>query len=384
MDSKNYTCIFGGGAIRGVAYIGAMQALKELDIKINAYIGSSVGSIFAAFCVLGYSHEEVREILKEFNAFMFKDLNFGIGPDFAFSKGDVFENWIRENIEEKFYGKNYQKGENPPVTFRDIEKDLYICTTDLKTNSQFIFSKQNTPDYEIAKAIRISSAFPGLMKPVEYEGKYLVDGDLAKSIPLWKFSAELLNKDSRILEFRLEGCRDCMNFKNVFDYFNTVYSTMSNFSSENIAEIYNKKDNFDYIIIDTKDVLLLDFQMASDMRDNISKLGYDTTKKYFTETLVQKKQKLLPIYQNILNMLINLKPLIKAGKADSAKRLLADFILNNSCDEYKNIDFTFKNDFKKFQTEFLNDIANHSFLPLHTINNKIEHSKILQGLIEKC
>ena len=383
MDSNKYICIFGGGAIRGVAYIGAMRPLKELGIKTDTFIGSSVGAIIAAFCAIGYSSEEVRLILNEFNAFMFKDLNFSIGSDFSFSKGDVFEDWIRDNIEKKFYGEEYKKGENPPVIFKNLDKSLYICTTDLRTNSQFIFSKKETPDFEVAKAVRISAGFPGLMKPVEYENKFLVDGDLAKSLPLWKFDKDLLNTDNRILEFRLEGCRDCLNFKNVLEYFNSVYSTISNFSSEQIVETYQDKDNFDYIIIDTKDILLLDFQMPNEMRDKLAQNGYETTMKYFTETLVKKKRKLLPQYEKTLNAMLKLKPLIKYGKTDGARRTVLDFICETTS-EYNNIDSVFLNDLIKFKASFLRDIKDYKFLPLHIIENKIEHTKVLQGLIERC
>ena len=30
-----YTCLFGGGAIRGLAYVGAIRALEELDIEFD-------------------------------------------------------------------------------------------------------------------------------------------------------------------------------------------------------------------------------------------------------------------------------------------------------------------------------------------------------------
>ena len=31
-----YTCLFGGGAIRGMAYIGTIRALEELGIELDA------------------------------------------------------------------------------------------------------------------------------------------------------------------------------------------------------------------------------------------------------------------------------------------------------------------------------------------------------------
>ena len=129
--SLNYTCLFGGGAIRGAAYAGAVKALEEIGINPVNIAGSSVGSIVAALVALGYSASELREIFLDVNFALFRDFQFGLGPQFALSKGELFLDWIRELIEKKFYGDSYQKGKNRSVTFKDIEKNLIIITTDL-------------------------------------------------------------------------------------------------------------------------------------------------------------------------------------------------------------------------------------------------------------
>lgn len=375
----SYTCIFGGGAIRGVTYVGVVKALKELNVDIKAYVGSSVGAIFAAYCSVGYDADEFLKVMYDFNAFMFKDINFSIGQDFSLSKGEIFENWIREAIEKKYYGESYKKGENPPVTFKDIDKNLSILATDLATNTRFVFSKENTPDFEVAKAVRISSSFPGLIKPAEIDGMYLVDGDLAKSIPLWKDLN--LDRDTRILEFRLEG--NCMNLKSVLDYMNSVYSSMSYFCTENIIQTYNNNDMFDYILIDTKDVLLFDFQITNEQKDSLAKIGYDTTISYFKNTLLEKKKRMLPLYQNMLSSLLKLKELVKASKVSAIKDLVFDYLCNLS-EDYLDMDEEILNDAKKFKSCLFKDISCGKFLPFSHINNKTEHVKTLQGLIERC
>lgn len=383
MKSNDYVCIFGGGAVRGMSYIGAIKAMRELGINCKALAGSSVGAIFAALYALDCSTEEIKDILYDFNVFMFKDLNFGFGTEFAFSKGDVFEEWIREQIEKIFYKTKYSKGENPPVTFKNIQKDLYVSTTDLKKNEQFIFSKENTPDFEVAKAVRISACFPGLMKPVEYEDKLLVDGDLAQSVPIWNSVGKLFDYDARILEFRLEGARENVNLKSVLDYFNSIYSTFINFCSDSIAQRYNNKDNFDYILIDTKNVLLLDFNISKEEKDKISENGYDTTLKYFTKILVNKKKKLLPLYESISDLLNSLKKSIKENKIIKTKKLIFEFFTLNS-DNFDNLDEKFIKEFKNLKNQILKDISDISILKIPKLNNKTEYIKCIQGLIEKC
>lgn len=377
MNSKKYICIFGGGAIRGVVYPGAVKALEELEIEIPTYVGSSVGAIFAALCSVGYKSSDLSKILHEFNAFMFKDINFSIG-EFSLSKGEIFENWLREKIEATFYGDSYKKGENEPVKFSDISKDLFILSTDIKTNRRFVFSRYSTPEFEVAKAIRISSSFPGLMKPAEIDDKILVDGDLAKSLPLWKGIKEL--DDCRILEFRLEG--NCMNLKSVLDYMNTVYGSMSYFCSENLSDIFGEKEKFDYIIIDTKDVLLFDFQMSNDEKDKLAQIGYDTTIKYFTKTLVDKKRLILPFYENSLDILKNIRAKIQQNNIKEIKNLIIKFSLQKD-DLIKNADMTLISESKNILFELSKDLEENFFGFSNIIKNHRKHLVDIENLIKR-
>lgn len=377
MKSDKYICIFGGGAIRGVAYPGAVKALEELQIEVSQYVGSSVGAIFAALCSVGYKSTELSKVLHEFNAFMFKDINFSIG-EFSLSKGEVFEKWIREKIEISYYGEMYQKGKNAPVTFSDIEKDVFILSTDLKTNKRFVFSKYSTPNFDLADAVRISSSFPGLMKPAEIEDKILVDGDLAKSLPLWNGIKELDTKNTRIVEFRLEG--NCMNLKTVIDYMNTVYSSMSYFCTENLENIYGDKDKFDYILIDTKDVLLFDFQMSNDEKDKLAQVGYDATIKYFTKTLVDKKRLILPFYKKTYDILSKLKTKILQNNIKEIKNLIIKFSLQDDVLS-QNADAELLKETKKFLTDLSKDLEENVFGLLNTVNNQKQHLKKTDELI---
>ena len=225
-NALKYTCLFGGGAIRGAAYVGAIKAMDEVGINPVNIAGSSVGSIVAALWAVGYTYKEIKQVFMDVNFDLFKDIQFGLGPQFALSKGELFLDWIRELIEAKYYGKEYIKGKNRAVTFADIEKNLTVITTNISNFECQEFSKATTPDFEIATAIRISSSMPGLMKPFEYNNTLLVDGDLQKSMPMWKLSKNLLKDDERVLEFRLEGDYNGAD-KNALDYINTVYSCIT-------------------------------------------------------------------------------------------------------------------------------------------------------------
>ncbi len=294
-NSNKYTCIFGGGAIRGVSYIGAIQALDELNISVETIAGSSVGAIFAGLLAVGYNADEIKELFLKVNFDLFRDIHFGFGKAFALSKGEVFLEWVREMIEKKFYNTAYKKGENLTVKFKDLDKDLVIITTDLTNFKCKEFSKIETPDFEVATAIRISSSMPGLMTPVFYENAELVDGDLQKSWPLWKLSDTLNSSTERILEFRLEGDYD-KDGKNAIDYLNTVYSCVTSIATKGIEQTYGNYDKYDFVTINTGDVLIVDFNISKEKRIDLMNVGYTQTMEYFKNILPEKRKELSKDY----------------------------------------------------------------------------------------
>ena len=69
-DNFNYTCLFGGGAIRGAAHAGVVKCLEELGIHPHTIAGSSVGAMVAMLYAVGCTAEELSEA--------FLSVNFGI------------------------------------------------------------------------------------------------------------------------------------------------------------------------------------------------------------------------------------------------------------------------------------------------------------------
>lgn len=385
--SFKYTCLFGGGAIRGVSYIGAVKALEEFGIAPTTLAGSSVGSIIAALLAVGYNSAELKEIFLKVNFDLFRDISLGLGTVFALSKGEVFLDWLRDLIESKFYGEKYKKGANRSVTFKDIDKNLVIITTNLSNFECKEFSRYETPDFEIASAIRISCCMPGLMKPIEYNKTILVDGDLQKSWPMWKLSKNLLLNDERILEFRLEGYYDDNNNNlSGLDYANAVYSCMTAMSTSFITNIYAGKDKFDYIVLNTGDVVVVDFNISAGKRNELMKIGYDQTMEYFKKSLPGKKSKIKDNYKVILNHLTKINKLISANNILRAKMQLGD-LFTDLCDLHNIIDLTDYEDLKSFKNLFLQNIIYPPLFGKAKINNdrfiRTELSRMIKNISAK-
>ena len=177
-----------GGGVRGVAHIGAIKALEENGIKIDAVAGTSAGSIVAALYGMEYTTEEM---IKLFNYFAKSVM--AISPKYMFGNikevrgiklGGITSSYnIESAIEESGKLKNIKN-------IKDIKLPISIPATDLITDREIIFTNSNElqgdeyiHDIEIGKAVRASSTFPIMYAPFEYKEFQFVDGGIFDNLP---------------------------------------------------------------------------------------------------------------------------------------------------------------------------------------------------------
>lgn len=177
-----------GGGVRGAAHIGAIKALEENGIKIDAVAGTSAGSIVAALYGMGYTTEEM---IKLFNYFAKSVM--AISPKYVFGNikevrgiklGGITSSYnIESAIEESGKLKNVKN-------IKDIKLPISIPATDLISDREIIFTnsrelqgEEYIHDIEIGKAVRASSTFPIMYAPFEYKEFQFVDGGVFDNLP---------------------------------------------------------------------------------------------------------------------------------------------------------------------------------------------------------
>lgn len=393
-NNYKYTCLFGGGAIRGTAHVGVIKAFDRLGIQPTTVAGSSVGSLVAALYALGYTSKELADVFLSVNFELFRDISLGISNKFALSKGGVFLDWLRDLIESKYYGPAYLKGQCKRVTFKDLKKNLIIVTTNMKDFSCKEFSTFETPDFEIAMAVRISCCMPGLMRAVTLDDELLVDGDLMKGKPMWSLSKNIKNSDDRILEIRLEGTFSGTD-QNPLEYVNGMYTCMTSSETSFIKSIYGNHDRYDYLVINTGNVIVIDFNYPPEKRQSIIDDGYRQTMDYFTNYLPLKKQKLFDIYFEILDALRRVQGFLLMKKYVAAKNCLSELFIYLTkvnkvidCEVYDNICMLQKLIFDNVRSGLLgrslcDDIDTISSVLSNIITDITERTDALENYIDK-
>ena len=159
-----------GGGIRGIAFTGALKVLEEKQVlpQIEKVAGTSVGAIVGALISVGYSSDELRNIMFDLKVQTFNDgEGFFIGGQkrlrnhYGWYKGDELENWMGELIRRKTGSSDlsFQQLHNMHLQ-NSSYKDLYVTSTNLTLQRAETFCWTTMPDMKIKTAVRISASVP--------------------------------------------------------------------------------------------------------------------------------------------------------------------------------------------------------------------------------
>jgi NTE family protein len=176
--TKTLALVLGGGGARGLAHIPVLEVLDELGVRPVAIAGSSIGSIIGAAYAAGMSGRELRRYV--------------LGA--LHERGDVLRRVMAaravaltsllslnlsnpmlldaERLTQQFLPPDL------PATFEELQVPLVVMATDLYARCEISFTTG-----PLAPALAASMAIPGLIRPVEIDGRVLVDGAAANPLP---------------------------------------------------------------------------------------------------------------------------------------------------------------------------------------------------------
>lgn len=201
IQAQKVGLVLSGGGAKGMTHIGVIRALEENNIPIDYITGTSMGAIVGSLYAMGYSPDEITELLKS----------------------DEFKRWTTGEIEEKYiyyFKKNLPTPEliNIRLNFKDslsfkpqilptsivdpihmnlVFVDLYgratascknnfdslfipfrCIASDVHSKKQLIMNKGDLGD-----AVRASMTFPFMFKPIEINGQLAYDGGIYNNFP---------------------------------------------------------------------------------------------------------------------------------------------------------------------------------------------------------
>ena len=164
MEKRKIALVLGGGGARGIAHIGAIEALEAAGFEIAAVAGTSmgalVGGMYAAGCL-----EEFRAwlcSLDRYKVWSMVDLAFSTE---GFVKGDRVMRRLRHMVRE--------------TRIEHLRLPFAAVAADLSTGREVVFDHGSLFD-----AIRASISIPSVFRPVRLGGMVLVDGGTVNPVPV--------------------------------------------------------------------------------------------------------------------------------------------------------------------------------------------------------
>ena len=154
----------GGGAARGFAHIGVIQVLEENGIKPDMVVGTSAGSVVAAFYASGKTGAQLQWLADSMDESQLTDWTVPF-----MSRGMLRGEALGRYVNSQLNGAKIE----------DLKMPLGIVATDLQTGDGILFRRG-----DIATAVRASSAVPSVFEPVRIGNKDYVDGGLVSPVPV--------------------------------------------------------------------------------------------------------------------------------------------------------------------------------------------------------
>lgn len=187
--------VLGGGGARGFAHLGVLQELEKMHIPIACIAGTSAGALIGGMYANGLPLADMKQDFKnaDWNAMLsgkpdradvpyerknddyknYLDITFGLRdgqfrvPRSALNSQDIdlfIRQLTRDRVIDDF--------DHLPIPFRAV-------ATDLANGDPVVFDRGS-----LATALRASMAVPGLFDPVEDQGQLLIDGGVARNLPI--------------------------------------------------------------------------------------------------------------------------------------------------------------------------------------------------------
>lgn len=322
-ENRTINVVMGGGGVKGIAYIGVFAIMERMGYTLANLAGVSAGSLAGAFAAAGYNSSGMWDIMQKFDfekvqmdripqkvpvvghlmgyakktdirsdnlatEFLskrniwfdptgFADERAGVfGNIITFCKegclfdGDLLEEWVRNSLAAKgvrtfadLRGGRQDKmnpnGYKVRMTGVDCNRGKVVVLPD-----DVSFYGINPDDFEVAKAVRISTCVPFAFKPVEIKaainGKTrifnLVDGGVLDSFPDWVIE----NTGERTVGFKLNGGESkFFSLDTPLSILKTLVSAVTN-----IGVPKEKAPDFEVEEINTTKVNFLDFNLTEE------------------------------------------------------------------------------------------------------------------------
>lgn len=188
--------VLAGGGARGMAHVGVIRLLEELNIEVDYVAGTSMGAIVGGLYAAGYNSDEMTAWLEQVDwERMLSDSLARRERGFR-AKEEELETprWIEFGVDRSGLRlpNAIVSGQNLLVALRELTGFIptggsfdempvpfRAVATDLESGDMVVLDRGN-----LADAMRASMAVPGVFAPHTVDGRVLIDGFASRNLPV--------------------------------------------------------------------------------------------------------------------------------------------------------------------------------------------------------
>lgn len=294
--------VFSGGGIKGLAYVGVINALEEKQLfqNVKRFAGASAGAITAALLAIGMNAEELDKQMSsvDFSTFL-KKSNVNIealvdktsellltGPAVIIDEitnrglcdGSVFVEWLTSMFK--------LKGFDEATTFAELyektgnELIIVLCYANCSKTVLACHTSAETSNMPVITAVRGSMSIPLVFEPLIWNNNVYLDGGTMYNYPIEVFDENpspdktlgfiLSTKSSVLTPPRKEDT-------GILSHLACIYDAIMNVSYEYCFRMENHHRT---VFIDPSGIGTLDFKLTEDQKKALKDNGYKATIDY--------------------------------------------------------------------------------------------------------
>jgi NTE family protein len=164
MDRNKIGLALGGGAARGWAHIGVLRALDEYGLKVGVIAGTSIGAVVGG-CYAAGKLDELEafvRVLTPRSVLRYLDFDLRGGGLMSGAR-------LRRTLDTELAS----------ILIEDLPTTFVAVATEFGTGREVWLNRG-----PLVNAIRASYALPGVFRPIQINGSWLMDGAFVNPVPV--------------------------------------------------------------------------------------------------------------------------------------------------------------------------------------------------------
>jgi NTE family protein len=173
-----------GGAARGLAHLGVLRACEELGLVPDVFVGTSAGAIVAA----SYGQNIPLDVLLDAYRLPWRRRHNGprLAPSLflgapsreeLFDVGHLCSGLFSLHKLERYLGQTL-----PINDFRRLPRPVWVTAVDIDTGERVVYGRGYEEGTPVSEAVAAACCVPGLFRPYRIGDRYLVDGEVARTL----------------------------------------------------------------------------------------------------------------------------------------------------------------------------------------------------------